>query len=96
QPRYGVYLVEVKVGQEKYYGVADVGVKPTFGPHAPAVEVFLFDWGADLYRRVIEVSFLRFLRPERRFATAEELRAQIAVDVAQAKAILAEEEVHGG
>lgn len=91
RPRYGVYLVEVTVGQKRHYGVADVGVKPTFGLHEPAVEVFLFDCQADLYRTEIEVFFLRFLRPERRFASAEELRAQIALDVAQAKSFLAED-----
>ncbi|MCL6615486.1 MAG: riboflavin biosynthesis protein RibF, partial [Firmicutes bacterium] len=90
-PRYGVYLVEIAVDASRHHhGVANVGVRPTFGGRDPGIEVFLLDYEADLYRATIEVSFLRFLRPERRFATPDELRAQIELDVARARGLLAE------
>ncbi|MGE5527699.1 MAG: riboflavin biosynthesis protein RibF [Patescibacteria group bacterium] len=87
-PRFGVYLVRIALGAETRFGLANVGVKPTFGRHEPAVEVHLFSYQGDLYATPIEAAFLSFLRPERRFATPRELRAQIETDIAEARAML--------
>ncbi len=90
-PRYGVYLVRIAVGRDRYYGVANVGVKPTFGRNEPGIEVFLLGYnGGSLYHATIETSFLSFLRPEKRFAGADDLQAQIREDIEQARALLAE------
>jgi riboflavin kinase/FMN adenylyltransferase len=49
------------------------------------VEVHLIDRRCDLYDQTLEVSFLRLIREDRRFDSADELRAQIARDVEQAR-----------
>ena len=88
-PRYGVYLVEIKMGGLSYHGVANVGIKPTFGAdNEPAVEVYLFSYEGDLYHASMDVSFLAFIRPERWFPDAGALRARIAADIEAAKAML--------
>ncbi|MGE3173996.1 MAG: riboflavin biosynthesis protein RibF [Planctomycetota bacterium] len=86
-PPHGVYAVEAIVDGRAIAGVANLGVRPTFADadHTPVLEVHLFDFEGDLYGRDIEVAFIAYLRPERRFASADELRAQIARDVAQAR-----------
>ena len=59
-----------------------LGVKPTVsGNGAPAAEVHLFGFDGDLYGRKVSVAFRKNIREERRFASVEALRAQIAEDV---------------
>ncbi len=59
----------------------NVGRQPTFGGDAPRVEAHLLDFAGDLSGARLTVSFLRFLRPVQRFASAAELAEQIARDV---------------
>ena len=82
-PPNGVYAVRVALDGSRHEGIANVGVRPTVeGENAQRlVEVHLFDFAA-LYRRDLDVSFLRLVRPEQKFPGLEALRAQIAADVA--------------
>ncbi len=87
-PCYGVYLVRLSVENHFYFGIANVGIKPTFGKSHPLVEIYLFDIEINLYHKIVRVEFLRFIRPENRFAGPEALRAQIARDVEAAQSFL--------
>jgi len=71
-------------------GVCNVGVKPTVQEGGPlGAEVHLLDFdGRDLHGARLRLSFLRRLRDERRFASLEALRAQIAEDVRRARELL--------
>ncbi|MEE1265674.1 MAG: riboflavin biosynthesis protein RibF [Akkermansia sp.] len=75
----GVY--EVAVGACR--GIANLGLRPTIAEEQKVVrlETHLLNWQGDLYGRFLQVELRRFLRPERRFASVDELRAQIAADV---------------
>jgi riboflavin kinase / FMN adenylyltransferase len=70
-------------------GVANIGLRPTIGTPEPRLEANLFDIDADLYGRHLRVALVEFLRPERKFAGLDALKAQIAEDAAKARAILA-------
>ena len=80
----GVYQVEL-CGRR---AIANYGLAPTFGDRAwktPVLEVHLLDGAADSSADIgpaVRVEFLRFIRPERRFGSVEELKAQIAADIA--------------
>jgi riboflavin kinase/FMN adenylyltransferase len=87
-PCYGVYLVRMTVASKSYFGLANVGIKPTFGQFMPLVEVYLFDLEIDLYGRAARVEFLKFIRPENRFSGPEALKAQIQRDIEAAKSYL--------
>jgi riboflavin kinase/FMN adenylyltransferase len=64
-------------------------VRPTVGDTLERVlEVHIFDFSEDCYGRDLEVKFERLLRPEKKFSSLEELRAQIARDAAEARRIL--------
>ena len=78
-PPAGVY--EVAVGACR--GIANFGLRPTIAEEQKVVrlETHLLNWQGDLYGRFLQVELRRFLRPERRFASVDELRAQIAADV---------------
>ncbi len=84
-PGAGVYAVNVAVdGAERgnWFGVLNAGYRPTVNGRDFRMEVYLLDFDGDLYGRSLEVSFLRFVREEQRFAGLDELKAQIAKDVA--------------
>ncbi len=93
RPAFGVYAVRAALegdgGSARIGGVANLGVRPTVGGDKTLLEVHLFDFARDIYGRTIDVELLRHLRPERRFAGLEALKAQIATDSAQARAFLA-------
>ena len=65
----------------------NVGVAPSFERGESCIEAHLLDFDGDLYGRVVDVGFVRRIRPERRFSGVEELRAQIARDAEEARRI---------
>jgi riboflavin kinase/FMN adenylyltransferase len=95
-PAFGVYAVRVSgdgpddpLDGRTIDGVANIGLRPTVGTLAPRLEAHLFDTNADLYGRHLRVALVEFIRPERKFAGLEELKAQIAADAGFAREILA-------
>ncbi len=86
-PPAGVYQVVAALGAERFVAVANLGTRPTFdapgaAPGPVVLEVHVPGLARDLAGQHMEVEFVRFLRPERRFASREELVAQIRSDLA--------------
>lgn len=81
-PRDGVWAVEVDGGMK---GVANLGTRPTVGGTGRLLEVHLLDFSGDLYGKQMRVQFKKFLRPEKKFGSVDELREQIAQDAQQAR-----------
>ncbi|MBU6235442.1 MAG: bifunctional riboflavin kinase/FAD synthetase [Alphaproteobacteria bacterium] len=87
-PAYGIYAVEVNVGDGVWRkGAAAIGIRPMFEVKAPLLEVYLLDFEEDLYGRTLYVRPLSKLRNEEKFETLEALKAQMAKDVAQVRAL---------
>jgi riboflavin kinase/FMN adenylyltransferase len=81
-PGHGVYVA--RAGE--WCAAVNVGVRPTFGMGLSLlVEAYLLDCDLELYGRELRLDFLARLRGERRFDTAEQLVAQMALDVEQAR-----------
>ncbi|MEQ8281937.1 MAG: bifunctional riboflavin kinase/FAD synthetase [Parvibaculum sp.] len=93
EPALGVYAVKVEIedGPHKgsYDGVANVGRRPTFDKKDVLLEAHIFDFDGDIYGAHAAVSFIEYLRPERKFDGLESLKAQIAKDGEKARAALA-------
>jgi len=86
-PPSGVYVTEGQIGAERWRAAVNIGHRPTL-PCAAAplqVEAHLLDFDRDIYGRELELAFLKKLREERKFPSADALRGQIAQDVAQAR-----------
>jgi len=91
-PPYGVYVTRAYLGETRYKAVTNIGRRPTFDKGERTIEVYLLDYrGDDFYGHDLRIDLVERLRPERRFASAEELRAQIQRDVAAAEAGLGED-----
>lgn len=89
-PGRGVYAVRAgRDATESMPGVANVGVRPTFGGDVEVLEVHVFDRDLDLYGRELRVRFVARIRDERAFPDVEALVAQIARDIDTARAALA-------
>lgn len=86
-PGHGVYCTSLRVGNEEFAGVTNVGVRPTFGADSFAVETHLLDFHpVDLTEETeLELRFFLWLRGEMRWSSAEALKAQIGRDVRRAK-----------
>ena len=89
-PPDGVYAAEARLAGALYRGVANLGYRPTVSAGKPErlLELHLFDLNKDIYGEEVEVRFLRYLRPEQKFENVDALAAQIARDVAEARAAL--------
>jgi len=76
-------------GAEWHHGAAYLGTRPTFDDGKPVLEVFVLDFDGDLYGRQIAVEFAGFIRPDRKFDSVEALVAQMDLDVAAVRSVLA-------
>ena len=86
-PARGVYAGFVRVGEEEYGACTNVGVAPTFGRAESRVEAYLLDFDGDLYGRIVDVSFTRRIREEKRFSGVDQLKRQIQRDVQEARLV---------
>lgn len=89
-PANGVYAGHATVESQgtAHPMVVNIGTRPTFGGEQVTVEAHLLDADLDLYGRHLALSFEHRLRDERRFDGIDELKAQIAADVARARQLL--------
>ena len=94
RPALGVYAIRFGLdedGKTRWYpGVANLGQRPTFDGQGITLESHLFDFDQDIYGRHARVAFIEHLRPEQKFDGLDAIKAQIALDSAQARQILAD------
>ncbi len=90
-PPYGVYAVRARIAGRMRPGLLNIGLRPTVksGERVPLTELHVLDFSGDLYGADIEVFFVAHLRDEKKFASLDELRAQIQRDEQTARRILA-------
>ena len=81
-PKYGVYKTICYIDNIPHVSITNVGVKPTVSSeNKPGIEVHLKDFKGEIKGDVINLEFLKFIRPEAKFSSKEELKAQIEKDV---------------
>lgn len=86
-PRLGVYACKAYVEGKRYLAVANIGTRPTVGGSHVTVEPWLLDFSGDLYGKELMLQFHAFLRPEQKFDSLEELRAEIQKNAVQTREI---------
>ena len=91
-PKTGVYCCWAEVDGDVHPAVANIGYNPTFGNEVLSVEVHILDLHADLYGKPMHVHFVQRLRGEKKFSGLDELKAQIAKDVALGRIVLSQAE----
>ncbi len=91
-PADGVYATIAYIDHKPMPAITNIGIRPTFGGGARIIETHLFDYTGDLLGQRLKIEFLHRIREERHFTTVEDLKTQIAKDIEQAKAMLANKE----
>ena len=77
----GAYIVLVKVRENFFAGIANIGDNPTFKVAKRRLEVFIDNFNADIYGEEISVSFIEKIRDEKIFSSVEELKKQLREDL---------------
>lgn len=90
-PPNGVYLTKTIFDHDEYFGITNIGVKPTIsGEEEKGIETHLLDFDGDLYDKELVVEFYAFERAEQRFESLDDLKAQLEKDVRWGRGIAAE------
>ncbi|MBL0013995.1 MAG: bifunctional riboflavin kinase/FAD synthetase [Flavobacterium sp.] len=79
-PKEGVYIVESNLEGRKVYGMMNIGTNPTFDERLLSIEIHFLDFDADLYNQKIQISLLKYLRPEQKFESVALLKTQLEID----------------
>ena len=84
-PQPGVYAVKVNGNNFSKKGIANIGFRPTFNGQSLLLETNIFGINKNLYNKVINVHFKKFIRKEKKFQNIEELKKQIKTDIQKAQ-----------
>ena len=87
-PKLGVYATTALVDGKAYPAVTNIGTRPTVNGQGVTVEAHLLDFSGDLYGKTITLTFLEFLRPEQKFPSLAQLKAEIEKNALQCRKIL--------
>lgn len=87
-PADGIFAVTVTVAGNQYKGMAYIGSRPTVNGLTRNIEVNIFDFDQDIYNQAIRMEFLHYVRGDVKFASLDELKAQLAKDKEDVKALL--------
>lgn len=88
-PANGVYAVHAEVDGEKFKGMLNIGMRPTFANGKNrSIEVFLFDFSGNIYSEHVKISFHRRIRDERKFDSIEDLKQQLEVDEKECRRLM--------
>jgi len=84
-PKLGVYSVGVQINNIKKKGIANIGYRPTFNGRNLLLEVNIFGIKRNLYKKILKISFINFIRAEKKFKNINQLKVQIKKDIDSAK-----------
>ena len=84
-PRLGVYAVKINGLKFSKKGIANIGYRPTFNGKNLLLETNIFGINKNLYNKEINISFRKFIRPEKKFKDLKHLKKQIKIDIKKAK-----------
>jgi len=84
-PKFGVYSVWVQINKSKKTGIANIGYRPTFNGKNLLLEVNIFGIKKNLYKKILKIYFVKFIRAEKKFKNINQLKTQIKKDIMSAK-----------
>ena len=87
-PKSGVYIVQSTIEDQHYFGLMNIGMRPTLNGKKRTIEVHLLDFNKDLYGTKIQVDLLKRVRDEQKFDSMEHLYAQIKKDEIKARSLI--------
>ena len=80
KPQNGVYLVRCHWDNQKYFGMMNVGKRPTISGKETQIETYFFDFDGDLYGKKLNINLLEKIRDEQKYDSLESLGNQLSID----------------
>ena len=80
RPQNGVYLVQSHLNNQKYFGMMNVGKRPTVSGKQIQTEIYFFDFDGDLYGNKLKIELLEKIRDEQKYDSLESLGNQLSID----------------
>ena len=80
KPQNGVYLVQCHWDNQKYFGMMNVGKRPTVSGKETQIETYFFDFDGDLYGKKLNINLLEKIRDEQKYDSLESLGNQLSID----------------
>ena len=80
KPQNGVYLTRTKLKKQTYFGMMNIGIRPTISAKNNQIETHLFDFNGNLYGHEMTLEILEKIREEKKFKSIEKLKIQLDVD----------------
>ena len=84
-PKLGVYSVRVQIKNSEKRGIANIGYRPTFNGKSLLLEVNIFGIKKNLYKKILKINFIKFIRAEKKFKNIDQLKNQIKKDIVSSK-----------
>ena len=88
-PPQGVYLVSIDHENRIYFGMMNIGIRPTLIGDNETIEVHIFEFNEDIYNKILKISLLEKIREEEKFESLEALKRQLEIDKETCKRTLA-------
>lgn len=79
-PKPGVYIVKSEIEGQNYYGMMNIGNRPTLNGKHQTIEVNFFNLDKDLYNTNLTIKLIKFLRNEEKFESLTALKKQLTTD----------------
>ncbi len=79
--KYGVYKTHITIDGSVYNGITNIGVRPTYETEYVSAETYIINFSGDVYGKTADLRLVRFLRPEQKFDSLDELKNAINNDV---------------
>ena len=79
-PKNGVYLAKTIFNSNIYFGMMNIGVRPTIGGKNKSLEVYFFNFKNNIYDKTISIEIINKIRDEEKFSSIDELKTQLKKD----------------
>jgi len=79
-PKNGVYVIKAIHQEKHYFGMLNIGNRPTVSGNNKTIEAHIFDFNENIYGEDLRIIFLYFLRDEQKFDSIEILKEQLKKD----------------
>ena len=86
-PKYGVYAVKVFIKNQQYFGMLNIGNRPSILDDSFAIEAHLFEFNATIYHEELKIEFIERIRDEKQFSDLAKLKSQLKIDEINCKQI---------
>ena len=80
KPQNGVYLIRTKLKKQTYFGMMNIGIRPTISAKNNQIETHLFNFNGNLYDHEMTLEILEKIRVEKKFESIEKLKIQLDID----------------